>query len=339
MEINLGIKIRELRKKKELTQEELAAKLNISPQAISKWENGTCYPDMAQIPILANFFGVSLDKLFGYDATRMNVRIDEIIAEHNKWFWSDRKRSETILLNALQDYPDNERLLTELMELYSSDELKNEEKAMLIANRIAADSTDVFLQCRAKAIIVDLHLENDRYDDAKEIIETLPVMYPYMLCDKMRTTSYSLKGEDRLKWAKDWKTIEIQELYIACDLEGAGYWEVGKYEEALSAFGQYRRVIEMFMRSDAINLDSYLWNGMQTHHWCAYLREAACLVKMERTEEAKAKIDRAYYILLHSWTEKDGSVDYLAKAPDDYLTPFREHYSQWELDTFSPCPV
>ena len=40
MTINLGAKIRELRKKKELTQEELAEKLNISSQAVSKWENG-----------------------------------------------------------------------------------------------------------------------------------------------------------------------------------------------------------------------------------------------------------------------------------------------------------
>ena len=40
MDINLGIKIRELRKKRGLTQEELAVKLNISSQAISKWENG-----------------------------------------------------------------------------------------------------------------------------------------------------------------------------------------------------------------------------------------------------------------------------------------------------------
>lgn len=339
MEINLGMKIRELRKKKELTQEELAAKLNISPQAVSKWENGTCYPDMTQIPILAGFFGVSLDKLFGYDISRINAKIDEIIASHSKYFWSDRKRSEAILLEALRDYPDNERLLTELMELYADGELKNQEKAMEIAMQLAVDSKDIFLQCRAKNVIVGLHLENNRYDEAKETIETLPTMYPYMLCDKMRVTSYSLKGEDRLKWAKDWKTIEIQELYISCEMEGKGFWEIGKYEDALNSFGQYRRVIELFMSSDEINIDSYLWNGMQTHHWCSYLQEGACLAKLGRNGEAKSKIDRALYILLHSWTEKDGSVDYLAKDPERYLPSFRKYYSQWELDSVAPCPV
>ncbi len=339
MEINLGAKIRELRKKKGLTQEELAVKLNVSSQAVSKWEIGTCYPDMAQIPVIANFFGVSLDELFCYDVAQRSAKIDEIITEHNKFFWNNRSKSEEILLNGLKEYPDNERLLTELMELYSSKGItENTDKAISLAMQLSADTKDVFLQCRAKSVLVSLYLRLDRYNDAKEIIESLPVMYPYMLCDKMRGASYSLKGEDRLKWAKEWKIIEIQELYISCEMEGAGYWETERYEDALVSFGQYRRVIEMFMRSDEINLDSYLWSGMQTHHWCAYLREAGCLVKLGRAEEAKAKIARAHNILIHSWTEKNGSADYFAKEPETYLAPFRKYYSEWGLDKIEPCP-
>ena len=44
--MNLGNKIRELRRAGNLTQEQLAASLNISPQAVSKWEMGASYPDM-----------------------------------------------------------------------------------------------------------------------------------------------------------------------------------------------------------------------------------------------------------------------------------------------------
>lgn len=339
MDINLGAKIRELRKKKELTQEELAVKLTISSQAVSKWENGTCYPDMAQIPVLANLFGVSLDELFSYDVTQINAKIDDIIKEANIYYWPDRKKSEEILLNALKEYPDNERLLTELMELYGGGELKDEEKAMSIANQLVSDTKDIFLKCRAKNVLLELHLGNDRYDEAKKIIETLPVMYPYMLCDKMRMSSYALKGEDRLKWANEWKTIEIQELYISCALEGKGYWETGKYEEALASFDQYRRVLEMFMKSDEIYYDSYLWDGMQTHHWCSYMFAAASLAKLGRIEEAKAKIERSLYILMNSWKKRDGSDDYLAKDPEHYMDPFREYYSEWKLDELMPCPI
>lgn len=337
MEITLGVKIRELRKKHNLTQEDLAAKLSISAQAISKWENNTCYPDMAQIPILANFFGVSLDELFSYDVTQLNHRIDGIIAEAKKYFWENPNKCKEIYQTALKEYPANERLLTELLEVCITHGSNKE--ALSIAERLVEEAKDVFSVCRAKASLVELYLRADQYDDAKKVIESLPEIYPYMLCDKMRTSSYSLRGDDRLKWAKDWKTIEIQELYTACQLEGKGYWEVGNYEGALASFSQYRRVIEMFMRSEEININSYLWSGMQTHHWCAYLEEAGCLVKLRRMDEAKAKIDRAHYILMNSWKEKDSSVNYLENKPERYLAPFREYYSEWELDAAFPCPI
>ena len=55
--------IKELRLKKEITQEELAKKLNISTQAVSKWENGGS-PDIDMIPAIAEYFDVSIDYLF-----------------------------------------------------------------------------------------------------------------------------------------------------------------------------------------------------------------------------------------------------------------------------------
>ena len=54
----LGQNIRKLRKERGMTQEELAAKLNISAQAVSKWEMETCSPDVSQIVPLAALFGV-----------------------------------------------------------------------------------------------------------------------------------------------------------------------------------------------------------------------------------------------------------------------------------------
>mgnify|MGYP002518972565 CR=1 FL=1 len=51
--INLGSKIRFLRKNKGITQEQLACALNMSPQAVSKWENNMCIPDVALLPEIA----------------------------------------------------------------------------------------------------------------------------------------------------------------------------------------------------------------------------------------------------------------------------------------------
>lgn len=63
-EINISNNIAILRKKKGITQEQLAAVLNISPQAVSKWETNTSQPDTQTLPLIADYFGVSIDYLY-----------------------------------------------------------------------------------------------------------------------------------------------------------------------------------------------------------------------------------------------------------------------------------
>ncbi len=54
-----------LRKDKKLTQEQIAEILGVSPQAISRWENATSYPDITQLPNIALYFETSVDELLG----------------------------------------------------------------------------------------------------------------------------------------------------------------------------------------------------------------------------------------------------------------------------------
>ena len=63
MELTLGRRIANLRKEKELKQDDLAEMLNVSPQAVSKWENDQTCPDISILPQLAKILGVSVDKL------------------------------------------------------------------------------------------------------------------------------------------------------------------------------------------------------------------------------------------------------------------------------------
>ncbi len=62
---NIGRIIAEKRKAAGMTQEQLAQKLMITPQAVSKWENGVGLPDLTLIPQIAGALGVSMDELFG----------------------------------------------------------------------------------------------------------------------------------------------------------------------------------------------------------------------------------------------------------------------------------
>lgn len=63
--MNLGKMILELRKKKNVTQDELAAELGVTAAAVSKWENGYTLPDILMLCALADYFAVTTDELLG----------------------------------------------------------------------------------------------------------------------------------------------------------------------------------------------------------------------------------------------------------------------------------
>lgn len=67
----LGENIAALRKNRGFTQEELAKRLGVSPQAVSKWENGTACPDIALLPEIADIFSVTVDDLMRAPAERL----------------------------------------------------------------------------------------------------------------------------------------------------------------------------------------------------------------------------------------------------------------------------
>lgn len=60
-------KLQQLRKQKELTQEQLAEKLYVSRAAVSKWESGKGYPNLESLKDIAEFFAISLDELLSDD--------------------------------------------------------------------------------------------------------------------------------------------------------------------------------------------------------------------------------------------------------------------------------
>lgn len=63
----IGALLWRLRKEKDMTQQELADRLHVSPQAVSKWERGNGVPDVSLLPRLTEIFGVSLERLLRGD--------------------------------------------------------------------------------------------------------------------------------------------------------------------------------------------------------------------------------------------------------------------------------
>lgn len=81
MKLSLGENIRRLRREKDMTQEQLAGALAVSFQAVSRWENGTTYPDIELLPAIAELFSVSADELLGIPKAEKEKQAQELCDE------------------------------------------------------------------------------------------------------------------------------------------------------------------------------------------------------------------------------------------------------------------
>lgn len=70
----IGTKIQVLRKNKKMTQSQLAEVLSVSSQSVSKWENNLSVPDISLLPIIARYFGITMDELFNYRLDALNYK-------------------------------------------------------------------------------------------------------------------------------------------------------------------------------------------------------------------------------------------------------------------------
>lgn len=75
-ELNIGRILTENRRKRGITQEELAEYMGVSKASVSKWENAVTYPDITLLPRLATYFNISIDELMGYEPqmTKADIR-------------------------------------------------------------------------------------------------------------------------------------------------------------------------------------------------------------------------------------------------------------------------
>lgn len=116
--MDIGNKIKQLRYKAGLTQEQLALKLGISSQSVSKWETSVSMPDITLLPLLAEEFGVSIDELFDLSAEQTLNRIEKRMEQEEELAGDLFKEYEEFLKTQLSEHKDDARILGLLAELY-----------------------------------------------------------------------------------------------------------------------------------------------------------------------------------------------------------------------------
>ena len=260
MQHSIGKTIKDLRKNRGLTQEELAEKIGVTAQAISKWENESGMPDLSQIVPLAHVFGVSTDTILGTGDIKKNEDVSEILrrAQSKLTFpltiecLTDKYN---VLLEGLKIYPNNFTLILQCMELeislaYPKNPIYDEKNAKALyescerhANIIFSYDDNVNRILRARMIMLMLYCANGKFEEARRQAEKFPSRADFNI-HKM----YSIHAH----WQKDYKTeITSWQFYIMNLLHALLYGAVslGKAydltEEPEKAMDIYERLIRI----------------------------------------------------------------------------------------------
>ena len=116
--MEIGNKIKVLRRKAGITQEELGSRLNVSAQSVSKWETGTAMPDITLLPLLSREFGVSIDELFDLTHAEKLQRIENRMEQEEELPPDIFREYEEYLRNELSGGSDRAHVLSLLAHLY-----------------------------------------------------------------------------------------------------------------------------------------------------------------------------------------------------------------------------
>lgn len=218
MQIKLGEKIRSLRKEKNIPQEVLAQYLGVTFQAVSKWENGAALPDVAAIPAIAMFFGVSTDQLFDIHLLDIDRQVSEICDEAVRFRNTDPARGEEILRNGLKKFPGNDILLNNLLYFLRAPERSNE--LICLCKTLIAGTRDDAVKYDACRILAKTHKVRGEYDLAKLALEQIPEIY----FTKLQFQALLLEGGDM--YAPAWEQKELAaEMLVDMLLRLASYYK------------------------------------------------------------------------------------------------------------------
>ena len=116
--LDFGGRIKTLRLSKSMTQEQLAQRLRVSPQAVSKWENGVTLPDIQLLPELSILLGASIDALFSMTDDKRMERIDNMLWDQRFLSREEFETEERFLKDKCLEPDAQARATLLLAELY-----------------------------------------------------------------------------------------------------------------------------------------------------------------------------------------------------------------------------
>ncbi len=204
--LKIGEKIKSLRKEQDITQEKLAAYLNISYQAVSKWEKGTALPDITLIPRIANFFQITADELLGMKDTEETEELKELLNIHNENLRFGKTYDNIVLSRkVLEKYPRNYQWMMNLAQslcMYNDTEEHNkyskeydfQGEAIRLCERVLEDCTEESVRHRATQTLCIEYPKVGKKEQAIKLALDMPNIF---VCQE-QLLAYIYEGEERI---------------------------------------------------------------------------------------------------------------------------------------------
>lgn len=236
--MSIGSKIRELRKKKGVTQEQLANSLHISFQAVSKWENNIAMPDITLAPVIARYFGVTMDELFEFDLKEIEEKALDIAKESWKYRSNNWEKALSILDEGLKNYPDNDILL--INKVYVIDFEKEPDRVIEIASKVADVTNDDALRYDAYRFMAYAYKAKGDIESARKAIDQIPEFYFSHLSEKAKLVN----GDEQLQTAGSEEGASLKSLLEMKEIISKYYEEKGDIKCAITECEQALKVLD-----------------------------------------------------------------------------------------------
>lgn len=223
LNMSFGQILKKLRRNADMTQDQLAELLSISPQAISRWETDAAMPDISFLRPLSNIFAVTVDELLEIDVSRINEAVkaykQEIKALYNEW-----KIEEMVELAraACRDIPNNLELVGQLaFALENAAGMENVDEAISLHKKILEKSLDNTLRFRSAAALCRLYATK-KGDPEQALVYAKQLPKGHIQTSSYLIMKYALSEDDEKstrhkRWIEECLAALTEAMYMLAD--------------------------------------------------------------------------------------------------------------------------
>ncbi len=288
MKLTIGENIRNFRKKNDLTQEEFAGRLGVTYQSVSRWENGTTYPDLELLPAISEVLAVTVDELLGMPRIEKEKRavetFDELRRECMKRDY-DADKIVNLLRDIRRNYLDSESAWRPWSE----------------GNDRAFRDPKILPEVR---LLAEAYLA--RYPMAPHVIQTMTTiedeehLYAFL---KKYTTSFDC-SERALLFLRYWRRQDAErleperryQLYRAFETLLSPHYliKLGADKQACDSAYRFMGAILAEIRRDTVDDRPDMWIDPRL---ILGFKSAAEFIEIGKTEDALAKLESVVKLL------------------------------------------